>query len=160
LTEPSFDCLAVLEDEACQLYEVLVDKSEDPGVGLLLDKILMETRMHRDLLKHASKITGQSTTSVAECEKRMGTLFVHSVEFLRSIKNQVLNGMPVAEAAAKLVKFEEDAASEEDLSLVYANVNAAVTTNVAMKRILADIAEDEESHAEILELIVEISNKK
>jgi hypothetical protein len=90
----------------------------------------------------------------------MGTLFVHSVEFLRSIKNQVLNGMPVAEAAAKLVKFEEDAASEEDLSLVYANVNAAVTTNVAMKRILADIAEDEESHAEILQLIVEISNKK
>jgi len=151
--------MAILEDEACQVYEVLVEKSENQSVALLLDEILQETRTHRELLRHASRMFGEPTSSVGECEKRMGSLFAHSVEFLRSIKNEVLNGMSVAEAAVKLVKFEEDAANEEDLSLVYTNVTGAVTTDIAMKRILGDIAEDEKDHAAILQVVVEILEK-
>ena len=159
MNDTTLACLAVLEDEACKLYEVLVDKSERAEVSLLFDEILQETRTHRELLRHMSKILGQATPPLSECEKSMGSFFSHSVEFIRSIKDQVLKGMPVVDAATKLVKFEEDAASEEDVTLTYVKPQAAGTTNTAIKRILTDIANDEKSHAEILRLIVEIDGQ-
>jgi len=150
-----------LEDEASQLYEIMVNKSENPQVSLLLDKILQETRTHRELMKHISKITRQPTNPpVAECERKMGTLFANSIELIRSIKNQVLNGMPIAVAAAKLMKFEEEAASEEDLTQLYVNVKAAVNIETSIKHILAGIAEDERNHVTALKLVVEMSDKK
>jgi len=160
LNDTTLACLAALEDEACKLYEVLVDKSERPEICLLFDEILQETRTHRELLTHASKILGQATIPpLIECEKNMGSLFSHSIDNIRSIKDQVLKGMSVVDAAAKLVKFEEEAASEEDATLTYINPQAAVTTNTAIKRILTDTAKDEKSHAEILRLAVEISRQ-
>ena len=90
----------------------------------------------------------------------MGSLFSHSIDYIRSIKDQVLKGMSLVDAATKLVKFKEgSAASEEDATLTYVNPQAAMTTNTAIKRILTDIAEDEKSHAEILRLVVEISGQ-
>ena len=159
MNDTTLACLAELEDEACKLYEVLVDKSERPEVSLLFDEILQETRTHRELLRHMSKILGQATPPLSECEKSMGSFFSHSIEFIRSIKDQVLKGMPVVDAATKLVQFEEDAASEEDVTLTYVKPQGAVTTNTVIKRILTDIAEDEKDHAEILRLAVEISRQ-
>ena len=160
MTDSTFACLALLEDEACQLYEFIMTKSENAGASLLLDEILLESRTHRELFRYAGKIVGNTTSSVSECMKHMGPLFVHSVELMRTIKNQVSNGMPVIEAVEKLVKFEEDAANEEDLTMLYANLTSATTLDTAMKRILEGIAQDEKHHAENLRLIVEILRKE
>jgi len=156
LPESKFACLALLEDEACQLYEVMVAKSEDPAVSLLLDVILQESRTHRELFRHASSICEHTSSSLADCSKQMGTLFVHSVEFIRSIRIQVSDGMPIDEAAGKLVKFEEDVANEEDVTLLYASLTSIATLDIVMKRILGGIAQDERHHAELLRLILDL----
>jgi rubrerythrin len=160
MTGPNFACLALLEDEACQLYEFMVAKSENAGASLLLDEILQESRAHRELFKHAGKIVGNTVSSMADCMKQMGPLFVHSVEFIRTIKNQVSNGMPIIEAVERLVRFEEDAANEEDLTKLYADLTSATTLDTAMKQILEGIAEDEKHHADNLRLILEILRKE
>ena len=137
----------------------MVAKSESPGAALLLDEVLQESRTHRELFKHASKVLGHSASSVADCGKQMGGLFLNSVELIRNIKTQVLHGMPIVEAVEKLVKFEEDAASEEDVTLLYANVASVATLDMAMKRVLEGIAQDEKHHAENLRLIVKMLKK-
>ena len=160
MSDTTLACLAILEDEASKLYEVLVTKSEHPEVSLLFDEILQETKTHRELLTHASKILGQpSIPSLVECEKTMGKLFSPSIQLIRHVKDQVLNGLPVVEAASMLMKFEEEAAGEEGTTLTYINPHVAMTTNNVIKRVLAHIAEDEKRHADILKLIVEISGR-
>ena len=156
MTDSTFACLALLEDEACQLYEFMMTKSESAGASLLLNEISQESRTHRELFRQAGNIVGNTVSSMSDCMKQMEPLFVHSVEFIRTVKNQVSNGMPFVEAVEKLVKFEEDAANEEDLTSLYAELTSATTLDIAMKRILEGIAQDEKRHAENLRLILEI----
>lgn len=75
----AFSCLALFEDEAYRLYELLREKAEDEQVKLLLDLISQETRMHRELLRHLSHYSGNETTpSLTDCGKELGELFTQA----------------------------------------------------------------------------------
>ena len=159
LTDSSFACLSPLEDGACQLHEVMVETAEDTQTSLLLDVRLRETRKHRELLRHLTRIFGQSLPqSSIECEGQMGQLFMQALALLRSIKDDVLRGKPIADVAGELVAFEK-VTSEECLTELYSRVATISHTNRAEKKILEGIAEDERGHVKILQPVVETSRK-
>jgi rubrerythrin len=160
LVDSSFACLALLEDETCELYEMMVSKANDMQVKLLLDCILQESRTHRELLEDIDKFLGHdSNPSFSECGKQMGQLFTQAVTFVRSAKGEVSGGAPILDVVRKLVDFEASA-SEEYLTEMHAGVRALVEVNPAVKRILQGIAQDEKSHVEILQLILGMASKK
>jgi len=139
---------------------MMVSKAGDMQVKLLLDSIIQESRTHRELLKHIDKFLGHdSNQSFAECGKQMGQLFTQALTFVRSAKEEVSGGAPILEIARKLVDFEESA-SEEYLTEMHAGVRALVELNPAVKRILQKIANDEKSHVETLQLILEMATTK
>jgi rubrerythrin len=157
MADSSFACLAFLEDETCQLYEVMVEKAGELQASLLLDLILQETRKHRELLNHLSRVFERGPLTVdAECEGQLGQLFTQALAIVRSVKDEALNGTSLAEAAGKLVDFERSV-SEEYLTELHANVAADAQTNQAVKKILEGIAEDEVGHVQILKLITEMT---
>jgi rubrerythrin len=138
----------------------MVDKAENTQIRLLLDEILQQTKTHRELLKHLSRALGNnSTPSTTECESQMGQLFMQSLASASSIKKEVSRGMPILEAARQLLKFEDNV-SEEYLTRIHAGIRALSEANPAVKRILADIADDERRHAEILQLMVDIGSNQ
>jgi hypothetical protein len=143
MADSSFACLAFLEDETCQLYEVMVEKAGELQTSLLLDLILQETRKHRELLNHLSRVfeRGPLTLTDTECEGQLGQLFTQALATVRSVKDEVLKGTPVAKAAEKLVDFERSA-SEEYLTELHASIAADAQTNQAVKKSLEGIAED------------------
>ena len=161
LAESSFACLAYLEDEPCKLYELMVEKAGELQTSLLLDVILQETRKHRELLNHLSRVFEHESfaRAEAECERELGELFTQALATVHSVKDEVLRGTPVAEAAAKLVDFERSA-SEEYLTELHVGVAATTETNQAVKKILEGIAEDEVGHVQILKLIVEMAARE
>lgn len=160
MSDPSFACLAMLEDEAYQLYEMMVHLADDNQTSLLLDIILQETRKHRELLRHLSRVFEHSPPqSTIECERLMGQLFTQAVMLVRSVKNNVLNGATVREAARELADFERGA-SEEYVAEMHAGIRAIVQTNPAVKKILEGIANDEKGHIEILQLVTNIAANK
>ena len=85
-------CLARLEDATYQLYEALFDKAENPQVRLL-GKIMLETRNHREILEQMNK--DYEHGSAGDCEKKVGALYTSAMGSARSIRDNVLNGMPV-----------------------------------------------------------------
>ena len=138
----------------------MVDKAKDNQIKLLLDCILQESRTHRELFKHMDKFSGNdSNPSLTECGKHMGQLFTQALKFVRSAKEEVSGGAPIPDIARKLVDFEASA-SEEYLTEIHAGVRALVEVNPAVKRILEEIAHDERSHVEILQLILRMASKK
>jgi rubrerythrin len=160
LVDSGFACLALLEDETCQLYEAMIDKERDNQIKLLLDCILQESRTHRELLRHIDKFLGHnSNPSSTECGKQMGQLFTQALTFVRSAKEDVSEGAPILDIARKLINFEESA-SEEYLTEIHAGVRALLEVNPAVKKFLQGIAQDEKSHVEILQLILTMTSKK
>jgi rubrerythrin len=160
LVDSSFACLAMLEDETCQLYEIMVSKTNDIQVKLLLDNILQESRTHRELLKHIDSFLGHDCNpSRAECEKQMGRLFAKALAFVRSAKDEASQGKAISEIARKLLDFEQSA-SEEYLTEMHAGIRALIEINPAVKRILEGIAHDEKTHVEILQLILQMAPKE
>lgn len=159
MADPSFSCLALLENEICFLYEVLVDRAENIQVKLLLDLILQESRAHRELFERLSELFAryESGPSLNQCGKEMGELFMQALKATRSVRDRVLGGMPVMEAARLLLKVEENA-GEEQLTEMHSEIRALEASNSAVKRILHDIAEDEKSHVEILKQVIEIAS--
>ena len=134
-------------------------KTEDTQISLLLDVILQETRKHRELLKHLSAVFEHgAVVSSSECERQMGKLFTQAVALVHSVKDEILQGKPIEEAARQLIAFEEGA-SEEYLTEIHVRVAMLAQTNQAVKKILEGIAEDERGHVEILRLITEIASK-
>jgi rubrerythrin len=161
LGNSSFACLALLEDETCKLYEVMVEEAKELQTSLLLDVILQETRKHRELLNHLSRVFEDASLSPTEtvCEGQLGQFFTQALTVVRSLKDEVLKSMPVAEAAVRLVDFERSA-SEEYLTELHVGLAATAEANQAVKRILEGIAEDEVRHVQILKLITEMAARK
>ena len=159
LTDSSFACLSFLEDETCQLFELMVKKADDSETRLLLDIILQETRKHRELLKHLSMVLGErAMVSGKECEG-MGEWFMKAVALTRTVKAEIQGGMSIPEAARKLISFENDA-GEEYVIQAHAAARALDQENQAVKTVLENIATDEKGHAEILHLVTEVASKK
>ena len=83
---------------------------------------------------------------------------MQALALLRSIKDDVLRGKPIADVAGELVAFEK-VTSEECLTELYSRVATISHTNRAEKKILEGIAEDERGHVKILQPVVETSRK-
>jgi Mg2+ and Co2+ transporter CorA len=160
LVDSSFACLALLEDETCQLFELLMKKTDDTQTNLLLDVILQETRKHRELFRHLSTIfeNGPVATPL-ECGKTLGEFFTTTMALINSAREMTLRGMPMVEVVRKLISLEEGA-SEEYLTEMHANVRLLVERNQAARKILENIADDEREHVEILKLVIEIASKR
>ena len=101
-----FSCLAQLEDATYQLYEVLFDKAENARVRLLLGKIMLETRNHREILEQLSRDYEHASGSVRDCKSGMGTLYAEAMASARSMKQSVLKGKPVLDAMKALIGYE------------------------------------------------------
>ena len=153
-----FSCLARLEDVTYQLYEVLFDKTENTQVRLLLGKIMLETRNHREILEQLSKDYEHDSGSVVDCAEEMGDLYTTAMESALSMKEKVLAGMPVLDAMRELVQYEDDV-GEEYVTQAHARINALNETDLVLKRLLEDIAAEEKVHAEDLKLAIEIASK-
>ena len=159
MADSTFACLAFLEDETCQLLEIMI-KNSNTETGLLLDIILQETRKHRELLRHLSTVYEHDALPVSECENEMGEWFKQAVRLVHTVKGEVLRGMPVQDAARKLIELETGA-GEEYLTASHARIKNLTEQNQAVKMILDNIAADEEGHAEILQrLVTKTSSKK
>jgi rubrerythrin len=102
---------------------------------------------------------GDSVRSASDCEGQLGQLFTQGLSILNSIKDEVLNGIPVTQVVHELVDFEKSA-SEEYLTAAYAQIAATSESNSAVKKTLENIAEDEKEHVELLKLVANMAAKK
>ena len=150
-----FSCLARLEDVTYQLYEVLFDKSDNAQVRLLLGKIMLETRNHREILEQLSKDYEHDSGSVEDCAEEMGELYTTAMGSAVSLKEKVLAGMSVLDAMRVLIQYEGDV-GEEYVIHAHARINALNETDLVLKRLLEDIAAEENVHAEDLKVAIEI----
>jgi len=154
-----FSCLALLENETHLLYEAMFSRADNSQVKLLLRKLSLETKTHRDILEQMSRDFGQAFPPAEEtCKELMGELYVRASESSRSVKEEVSRGIPIMEAVNSLIDFEKDL-SEEYVTEMHSTLNALVEVNPAAKRILEDIAADEKRHVATLKLILEIASK-
>jgi rubrerythrin len=131
----------------------MVEKAEDSDISLLLDIILQETRKHRELLKHLSSVFEDGGIISSQGCEEMGEWFKKAVALTRTVREEVQLGLPIPEAARKLVVFEKNV-GEEYLTLGHVRLRALVQENPAVKTVLESIAADEEGHADILQLIM------
>ena len=154
----AFSCMAMLEDEAYQLYVLWKERVGDPQIRLLLNLVLKQTQTHGELLNELSQYSGNDTSSsVEDCGKELGTLFTRALELTRSVEQDVLAGLPIDQVARKLLEVE-DATNEEYVSEILARARAdLIEKDPAVKRILESIAKDEAEHVEILKLILELT---
>ena len=155
-----FSCLAQLEDVTYQLYEVLFDKAGNAQVRLLLGKIMLETRNHREILEQMSRDYEHGLGSVRDCKSEMGSLYANAMESARSMKENVLTGMSVLEAMKALMRYE-DQVGEEYVTQAHARVESVSGIDLVAKRLLEDIGADERVHAEDLKLklAIELESK-
>jgi len=153
-----FSCLAHLEDATYQLYEVLFDKAKNTRVRLLLGKIMLETRNHREILEQMSEDYGYTSGAALDCGNRMGTLYAVALASAGTLKEKVLEGMPILDAMKALVQYE-DQVGEEYVIQAHAQLEAAGVVDVVAKRLLEDIAADEKVHADDLRLAIDIESK-
>ena len=149
-----YACFARLEAIVCDLYETMIERTDSAQVKLLLDKILQESKGHKLLLTRMAGLSGpEMLPSTVQCNKELGEMFRDSVLLLSSLRDQVMSGMTVVEAARKLVDFE-NGVGEEYLIQADAKLLAEVEADFAVKEVLQGIAEDEKSHARALQLIL------
>ena len=158
MVESILFCLACLEDATYELYEALFDKAENAQVRLLLGKIMLETRNHKEILKQMSKDYEHVSGSAADCQKKMGALYTKAMASAQSMRESVLNGMPVLDAMKTLIQYE-DQIGEEYVTHAHARIESLDEVDLVAKRLLEDIAADEKVHAEDLKLAVEIESK-
>ena len=153
-----FSHLAQLEDVTCQLYEVLFDKAENSRVRLLLGKILLETRNHREILEQMSRDYELYSQSGKDAETGMGALYEGAMESARSLRERVLKGMSVLDAMRALMEYEVQV-GEEYVMHAHTRIGSVEAVDVVARRLLEDIAADEKVHAEDLRLAVEIESR-
>jgi len=153
-----FTCLARLEDATYQLYEALFDKTEQKQIRLLLGKIMLETRNHKEILEQLSRDYERTLETTTTCEEEMGELYAKAMESTRSMKQDVQAGMPLLEALRILVQHE-DAVGEEYITQVHARIKALGESDRVVKRLLEDIAAEEKTHSEDLRLAIEIASQ-
>jgi len=158
MVDSIFSCLAHLEDLTYQLYEVLFDKAKNTRVKLLLGKIMLETRNHREILEQMSEDYENPSGTIRDCRNQMGTLYTEALASARSLKDRVLAGMPILDAMKTLVQYE-DQVGEEYVTQAHAQLESISGIDAVAKHLLEDIAADERVHAEDLRLAIDIESK-
>ena len=137
----------------------MVKNAENNQIGLLLDVVLQETIKHRELLKHLSSVfESDQPVSPRKCEEQMGQFFREAISTIHSVKEEVLRGLPVVDAARRLVVFEKGA-SEEYVAEMHTKIRSLAERDTVVGQILESIAEDEKGHVSILEQIIQIASR-
>ncbi len=153
-----YSCLALIEDETDQLYEMLVKKAGDRSIELLLNVILQETKGHEEIFKHLALLFDETyPPAIPDCATAMGELFTDSIEFTRNLKDRVQKGIPLLEAMQRLVGYEENV-GEEFVTLMHSRLSALDEDDATIKKILEYIAKDEERHVEILKRAIQVAS--
>jgi len=147
--------MALLEYETSLAYESLVEKCSDSRVKLLLVSLYEDTKKHANVMKSVCQSLGQPYPSpMARAQAEMGEIYVDSLKHVRSIKHEIENGMSLHEAV-KAILEDEKAISEEYVSLLHSKLRLIEEDDIAIERILKDIAADEEEHQDLLKLILD-----
>jgi rubrerythrin len=150
-----YSYMALLEYETSLAYELLVEKCSDSRAKLLLVTVFEDTKKHANILKFVCQSLGQAyPPPMARSQEEMGEIYVDSLSHVRSIKLGLEIDMSLFEAL-KIILEDEKTIGEEYVSLLHSKLRLVEEDNMALKRILADIAADEEKHQELLRLILD-----
>jgi hypothetical protein len=150
-----YSYIALLEYETSLAYELLAEKCGNIRARLLLVSLYEDTKKHANIMKAASQAFGQVyPPPMARCEVEMGQAYVESLSHIRSIRDGLQNGMSLLEALESILK-DEKAISEEYVTLLHSKVRLVEEDDTALRRILGDIASDEERHLELLKLVID-----
>lgn len=147
--------MTLIEYETSLAYELLAEKCSDAGPRLLLISLYEDTKKHASIMKAVSQTLGQVyPPPMARCELEMGQAYTESLSHVRSVKDRLQRGMSLLEALKSILK-DEKAISEEYLTLLHSKVRLIEEDDTGLRRILRDIASDEEKHQEVLELVMD-----
>jgi rubrerythrin len=150
-----YSYLALLEHETSLAYELLAEKCSNIEAKLLLVSLYEDTKKHANIMKAASQAFGQIyPPPMAQCEVEMGQAYMESLSHIRSIRDGLQNGMSLLEALESILK-DEKAMSEEYVTLLHAKVRLVEEDDTALRRLLGDIASDEERHQELLKFVID-----
>jgi len=150
-----YSYMTLLEYETSLTYELLAEKCGDAGARLLLVSLYEDTKKHANIMKSACQAFGQAyPPRMARCEVEMGQAYMESLNHIRSIRDRLKNGMSLLEALQSILK-DEKAIGEEYLTLLHSKVRLVEEDDPALRRILGDIASDEEKHQELLRLVMD-----
>ena len=150
-----YSYMALLEYETSLAYEPLAEKCADAGARLLLVSLYEDTKKHANIMKAACQAFGQAyPPPMARCEVEMGQAYMESLSHIRSVRDGLQNGMSVLEALQSILK-DEKAIGEEYLTLLHSKVRLVEEDDPALRRILGDIASDEEKHQELVRLVMD-----
>lgn len=146
--------MTLLEYETSLAYELLAEKCADAGARLLLVSLYEDTKKHANIMKAACQTFGQVyPPPMARCEVEMGQAYVESLAHIRSIRDGLQNGS-LFEALQSILK-DENAIGEEYLTMLHSKVRLVEEDDPALRRILGDIASDEEKHQELVRLVMD-----
>ena len=149
-----YSCMAMIEHETSLVCGLLVEKCHDTGARLLLVILYEDTKKHANIMKAISQSLGQAYPPPADrCEVEMGQVYKESLSHMRSIKEKLHNGMSLSEAVKSMLDHEK-AVGEEYLTQLHLKVRLLEERDTALRRILGDIAVDEEKHEELLKLVM------
>jgi hypothetical protein len=150
-----YSCMAMIEHQTSLACELLVEKCHDTGARLLLVTLYEDTKKHANIMKAISQSLGQTYPPPADrCEAEMGQTYKESLTHMQSIKEKLQNGMPLSEAVKSMLAHEK-AVGEEYLTQLHLKVRLLEEHDTALRRILGDIAADEEKHEELLKLVMD-----
>lgn len=121
-----------------------------------MSAITCPTHTHANIMKSVSQTIGQAyPPSGVDCESEMGEAYTESLGSTQSLKQRVQNGMPIFEAMKRILEYEK-LLSEEYLIQLHTKVKLIVEEDTALRRILGDVAADEQRHQEVLKLALEL----
>lgn len=91
--------MTLLEYETSLAYELLAEKCSDAGSRLLLISLYEDTKKHANIMKSVCQTLGQAyPPPMTRCELEMGQAYTESLSRIRSIRNELQNGMSLFEA--------------------------------------------------------------
>jgi len=147
--------MTLLEYETSLTYELLAEKCGDAGARLLLVSLYEDTKKHANIMKSACQAFAQAyPPPMPRCEVEMGQAYMESLNHTRSIRDRLKNGMSLLEALQSILK-DEKAIGEEYLTLLHSKVRLVEEDDPALRRIVGDIASDEEKHQELVRLVID-----
>jgi len=147
--------MAMIEHETSLVCGLLVEKCHDTGARLLLISLYEDTKKHANIMKAISQSLGQAyPPPAARCEAEIGQACEESLSHMRSIRERLQNGMSLSEAVKSMLDHEK-VVGEEYLTQMHLKVRLLEERDTALRRILRDIAADEERHVELLKLVMD-----
>jgi hypothetical protein len=150
-----YSYMALLESETALAYELLAEKCSDPRAKLLLVSVLEDTTKHANIMKFICQSLGLAyPPSIARSREVMGQTYVDSLSHVRSIKLGLQIDMSLSEAL-KTILEDENTISEEYVGQLHSKLRLVEEDNLALRRILKDIAADEKKHEQLLKMILD-----